>query len=275
LSSRKTIPLVTAVFALCLVAGPAAAQEDAGRIHFQAGAADYETGDYEPALREFLRAYELSQRPELFYNIAISYQQLGDLEHAIEYLGRYLAEVENLPNRTALERRMQNLQRRLDEEREQEAPGLSATATTGTTAAVAGNEVQTTNDDEAQTNDDNAEPSESASGGGANIPAIVSFSAGGVGLVMAVTFGALALAENSSVSDQPCAATRTCTNAGSIDTFALLSDIGTGLAIVGVGLGVVFLLTAADDDGESNQAGVNFAPFVGPGTAGLAARGNF
>ena len=89
------------------------AQTDAGRIHFQAGASDYESGDYQHALEEFQRAYELSQRPQLFYNIALAYQQLGDLEHAVEYLGRFLNEVEDIANRENLERRLTNFQERL------------------------------------------------------------------------------------------------------------------------------------------------------------------
>jgi hypothetical protein len=107
------------------------------------------------------------------------------------------------------------------------------------------------------------------------VPAIVSFVGGGVGLAMAVTFGVMALGEDSDVSSLPCAETATCTGVGKMDTYALMSDIGTGLAVVGVGLGLVFLLTADDEEADPNRAQLNIAPFAGPGAAGLVAQGRF
>jgi hypothetical protein len=59
-----------------------------------------------------------------------------------------------------------------------------------------------------------------------------------------------------------------------MDTFALLSDVGTGLAVVGVGLGLVFLLSA-DSDEHPARGSLRLAPFVGPGSAGVAAQGSF
>jgi len=292
------IPFAAVLAALILAhSGPAYAQtDDPGRIHFQAGAADYESGDYEHALGEFQRAYELSERKQLFYNIALSYQQLGDLEHAIEFLGRYLSEVENIPNRSALERRQANLQRRLDAQHAQTAEQTAGEAAAAQAAAeraaaeqaaadraaaeaASENSAETheVQDGDAGDTDVAPPPPEVApsAGGGANVPAIASFVGGGVGLAMAVTFGVMALSEDSDVSGRDCAETATCTGVGKMDTFALISDIGTGLAVVGVGLGLVFLLTSDDEEADPTRARVNVAPFAAPNAAGLAAQGTF
>jgi len=282
------------------------AQTDPGRIHFQAGAADYESGDYEHALGEFQRAYELSQRKQLFYNIALSYQQIGDLAHAIEFLGRYLSEVEDIPNRSALERRQANLQRRLDAQRAQaeeqtateraaeqaaaERAAAEQAAADAQTAAANGSDTSVTSN--AQTTNENQEPPDAsdepdssgipndagASSGGSNVPAIASFIAGGVGVAMAVSFGVMALSEDSRVNDLGCAPNCDTTpgaDPGKMDTYALMSDIGTGIAVIGVGLGLVFLLTADDEETDPNRAQVRFAPFASPSAAGVAAHGRF
>ncbi|NOY89786.1 MAG: hypothetical protein GXP55_01160, partial [Deltaproteobacteria bacterium] len=119
-----------------------------------------------------------------------------------------------------------------------------------------------------------------ASSGGSNVPAIASLIAGGVGVAMAVSFGVMALNENSRVSGLECADTATCdsapgANPTKMDSYALLSDIGTGLAIVGVGLGLVFLLTADHSERDPSQARLDIMPFASPTAAGLAAQGSF
>ncbi len=305
---RSTIRLswVLGTFALVAPRAVHAQADDAGRIHFMAGASDYESGDYEHALLEFQRAYELSQRPALFYNIALSYQQLGDLAHAIEYLDRYLNEVEDIPNRAALERRRENLRRRLAAqqaaEQTSEPQPQTNEAQNEPQTNEAQNEPQTheaqnepqTNEaqnepqtHEAQTNEaqneprtDEPEPTAAVhEPQSANVPAIASFIGGGVGLVVAVVFGGLAIREKNRVAGLDCATTATCdevpgANPSRMDTYALLSDVGTGLAIVGVGLGVVFLLTGGDDE-EATSASLRVAPYASPGAAGLAARGRF
>ncbi|NOY92848.1 MAG: hypothetical protein GXP55_16810, partial [Deltaproteobacteria bacterium] len=106
-----------------------------------------------------------------------------------------------------------------------------------------------------------------ASSGGSNVPAIASLIAGGVGVAMAVSFGVMALKERSGWGSD-CGIVTQC------ETYALVSDIGTGLAIVGLGLGLVFLLTAHDEE-DPSQARVYVAPFAGRNTAGLAAQGTF
>ena len=73
--------LCCAALALALAA-PAAAQDDARQL-FTQGQAAYETGDYDTAVRLWLRAYELDPRPLLQYNLAQAYERLGQLDAAV------------------------------------------------------------------------------------------------------------------------------------------------------------------------------------------------
>jgi hypothetical protein len=80
----------------CLLgASPAAAQESPtnaeARVHFNRAVALFESGDARGALAEFQRAYELSGRASVLYNIGASYQALYDYPQAIEVLRRFLA----------------------------------------------------------------------------------------------------------------------------------------------------------------------------------------
>lgn len=60
------------------------------KTHFELGQRHYQAGEFQAAIAEFTRAYELLPLPELQYNIARSHEQLGDLHHAIDAFERYL-----------------------------------------------------------------------------------------------------------------------------------------------------------------------------------------
>src|SRR5688572_11227947 len=63
--------------------------EDA-RYHFRLGQVAYDTGRFAEASEQFDRAYALSQRPALLYNIFLARRENGDLELAVTALRRYL-----------------------------------------------------------------------------------------------------------------------------------------------------------------------------------------
>jgi len=234
-------------------------------MHFQAGASYYEAGEYEDALREFQRAYDLSQRPELFYNFHLCYQGMGELEEAIDYLQRYLEGVEDIPNRSNLERRLENLRERIEEQRQGDAtpepqPDPPPVQPVDPGSTTPGPDPRPTPDD---------------TGGGLPTSALVSFIVGGVGIAGMATFGILALGEQSSVEDG-CGADRSCTedDVVSMDTFALLSDLSLGVAVVGAALGVVFVVTADGGSGE-HAGGVRVTPTASRDGAGVAVGGRF
>src|SRR5262249_17400145 len=63
---------------------------EAARIHFQAGKQYYDRGHYNESISEFKEAYRLSNAPALLYNMAQAFEKMGDLQHAREYLQKYM-----------------------------------------------------------------------------------------------------------------------------------------------------------------------------------------
>ncbi|MEC7525640.1 MAG: hypothetical protein VYE22_37505 [Myxococcota bacterium] len=237
------------------------AQERA-RLHFQAGASYYEAGSYEDALREWRHAYELSQRPELLYNLSLAYQGMGDLENAVSHLERYLEEVHDIPNRANLELRVRNFRQRLEAE--------AAEAEAEAEAEVVESEATLEAEAEAQVE---PEPELTPAGGsGPNVGAIAGFSVAAAGVVMVAIFGSLTLVEDGNL-DAECGGGCDASAVSDLQTFALLTDIGFGVALAGAAVGALLLLVGGDDGAESQSASLQ--PWVGRDSGGAVLRGTF
>lgn len=78
---------------------------------FQAGSVAFEHGRYEDALQHFLRAYELSPRHLLLFNIASTYDRLRRDDEALATFKKYLSLVPEVSNRRAVEARIRLLER--------------------------------------------------------------------------------------------------------------------------------------------------------------------
>jgi tetratricopeptide (TPR) repeat protein len=65
------------------------ADQDA-KSHFKVGKSLYETGRFSEAAAEFEKAYRLSNRVELLYNVYVAHRDASDLPRAIDALRRYL-----------------------------------------------------------------------------------------------------------------------------------------------------------------------------------------
>lgn len=272
--------------AAVLASAPAAAQDDQrARLHFESGASYYEAGEYEDALREFQRAYELSQRPQLFYNLSLCYQNLGDLEQAASYLERYLGEVAEIENRANLEIRLGNLRERIARE------ATSASTEPATTTAVDPDPEAT---DPAATSEGPAAASVggtatvtpagadtaagTASGGDAlNVGAIAGFSVAAVGLVTAAIFGGLTVAEDSRLAGTACGMNATCTSddLGTLRAYAVVTDVGLGVALAGAAVGLVFLIIGPGGSEDGERAALEVLPHAGPDGAGVSIGGSF
>lgn len=262
-----------------------AAQDDQrARLHYESGASYYEAGEYEDALREFHRAYELSQRPQLFYNLSLCYQNLGDLEQAASFLERYLGEVETIENRANLEIRLRNLRERVERERaaqgangepERDATAQPATSqptethVEPTTAAPAAEAVVETESAASTT-------APSSAGDSLNVGAVAGFSVAAVGLVMGGVFGGLTLAEDSRLAGTPCGVAGSCGDAEVSDlrTFALVADVGFGVALAGAAVGALFLIIGPGDSGDE-RASLRAAPIASRSVLGLSLEGSF
>ncbi len=96
-------------------------QEEEARALFIAGRAAFERGEFEPALDHFRRAYELSERPGLLFNIGNTYDRMRQDEQALDYLSRYLEAVPDAENRDFVASRLERLRANLSEQEAVEA----------------------------------------------------------------------------------------------------------------------------------------------------------
>lgn len=226
-----------AIGALLLVltfAAPAAAQEvdsaaDAeAHARFEAGRAAMAAGRPEDALADFSRAYELSSRPELLYNIGVAADRVRRDDEALASFERYLAEMppEQVQNRAEVEGRIAVLREAI----------AARTSTTSTSTA----------------------PPPASSPGSVSVPAIALLVTGGVVAVGgAVTLG-VGVSERARVEGAPGDASW-ADYAGSAERAPLLEGVGGAALGVGVALaatGVVLLLVDHPD-----QPSVAVLPF--------------
>ncbi|HZU85420.1 MAG TPA: tetratricopeptide repeat protein, partial [Polyangiaceae bacterium] len=79
------------VGAVAVWSGPSRADERTeARAHFKRGMAAIADGRYEAGIAELKKAYEILPHPNVLYNVARAYLDVGDLENAIAYYRRYL-----------------------------------------------------------------------------------------------------------------------------------------------------------------------------------------
>src|SRR3989304_4382708 len=103
--ARVCVSLAVA-FALSTVGAAARAQEASNesldreaRALFDAGSTAFEDARYGDALGYFRRAYELSHRPALLYNIGLAADRLRHDEDALAAFQQFLAEAGDNPRR--------------------------------------------------------------------------------------------------------------------------------------------------------------------------------
>ena len=87
---KRLVVRWTLCLALMLVSAVASAQAGDARTLFQRGQTAYAQGDYDSAIEQWSRAYELDPRPLLQFNLSQAHERLGQLPEAITALERYL-----------------------------------------------------------------------------------------------------------------------------------------------------------------------------------------
>jgi hypothetical protein len=89
--------------------------DERAKVLFAAGKDHYDHGQYEQAASEFESAYALSLKPELRYNLYLTYERMGKFDVALTHLDAYLAEGQPSPEeRAQLETRREALRQRAD-----------------------------------------------------------------------------------------------------------------------------------------------------------------
>jgi tetratricopeptide (TPR) repeat protein len=91
--------------------------DEEARARFEAGRLAFEAGRFADALADFSRAYALSQRPQLLFNMGASCARLGQREQALAHFERYRNELPTAPNRVEVDARIAELSAALAAER--------------------------------------------------------------------------------------------------------------------------------------------------------------
>lgn len=92
------------------------------KSRFRVGGMLYNEGRFREAAGEFEKAYEMSGKPALLYNMYIAYRDAGLTERAAEVLRKYLDEASDIPDRRKLEVRLGAMEQTLEGESDGAAP---------------------------------------------------------------------------------------------------------------------------------------------------------
>jgi tetratricopeptide (TPR) repeat protein len=224
--------------------GQDSSADELARRHFDSGVAYLHESDYESALKEFQRAFELSGRPAILVNIATVHERTSNLDAAISALQQYLALDPEGEHAETVRVRIANLEKRRNEQQPaQQAPADSAPAAAqpAPTPAAAGSEPAPTpsvRSEPLPPPEPEPEP---------DVPAYVLLGIGAVSAVAAAVTGYFADDEWHKAQD---ACSPNCTDA-ELSTgrkMAWTSTILTGVALAGVGVGAGLLLLGNRED---------------------------
>jgi len=108
------------------------------RDHYEKGLTHYNLGEFDPAVEEFKKAYELSNAPGLLFNIAQVYRAKEDFKQALYFYRTFLRLQPDAPNRADVDARIADLERMMAEKQKlQEAPPKETMSPTGEVKAEA------------------------------------------------------------------------------------------------------------------------------------------
>lgn len=223
--------------------------DERAQRHWGSGMAYLDEDNYAKALEAFEKAFELSGRPRILLAIAVTHERRGDLAQAIATLDEYLRLAPNAENAASIRSHRGELQAQHDEQlqrmsdaRKDEAAAPSRVEA-GTVPAVA--------------RDSTAPPGAPVDGESSRGSDTLMWTAYGVGVasgVAAAASGIMAMKEYQGLQDQcgvgHCSERETRTGR----TMAWVSTVLTGVAVVGVGVGVWLTLDAPDAVAAERQA---------------------
>lgn len=240
--------------------------DEAARVLFDQGTRAYDSGNVELALDRFETAYELSERPQLLYNIAVAHDRLDHRPEALEYYERF---TEALPESSRAELAASR------------AAVLRRSAASDAAQAVSPADARDEDDapDENDATGDSSRveasvtpmPAEEEGTAGASLAGpIASFGVAGAGLLTFAVAGIITMGRHGDCEDNGC----TTDDLDAVDRSALIADIGLGVAIAGAATGLVLLLTGKSSDAEESSS-ATLVPTVTPDSAGLFYRSSF
>jgi hypothetical protein len=276
---------------------------DQARVHFLRGVKLYEEEDFRAALIEFRRAYDIAPNWAVLYNVARACLQLQDYAAALQAFESYLSEgAGQVPEgrRETVAREIDDLTTRIARltirttvagaeisvddvvigktplsSSQRVGAGRHKISASKPGAATATKILDVAGGDELAVLLDLAPLPTSREPRGANTPAYVSFVLAGAGITAGSIFGVMALSDKS-VLDSSCP-NRVCPasfqrDLDALNRDALLSTVGFGVGLFGLGAATYFLLRGTGEGRDVKAASGYVLPFVGPGSAGLSGR---
>ena len=225
------------VCALVLAASTARADtaDELAHKHFESGAAYLEQSDYESALREFNKAYELSKRAEILLNVATVNERMNKLKDAIAALEQYLAAAPQGEHAETVRIRVENLKKRVSSEPAAPAPTPASSSVTPPPPSTA------------PSPSPSPPPTTSAP---SRAPAYVLFATGGALAIGSVVTGILAKSEHSS-AEETCSPNCTDDQLSTGRALAVTSTVLTGAAVVAASVGAVLFFGASGSEHAS------------------------
>ena len=276
------------VIHLCLAAAPAPAQsqEERARAAFRLGRAHYDNGEFVKAAKEFQRAFELSGKYQLLYNVYLAYRDANMTRRAAEALRAYLDSEQDIPNRVQLEAKLRALDQSLKDKKPPAAPSPSPVQPAPTPAPTPAPGQEPTEEPAAEeppqaepepaeqaarpaeeTPAEKAEPEDEADSGDINLVPFILMGSGGAMIVGSIFTGVMAASAQSELEDK--CPDKQCPADADLDalrdtqsrgeTMAIVTDVLLfgGIAVAGTGL-VLLLLDGAEEEpaSESVTAGL-------------------
>jgi tetratricopeptide (TPR) repeat protein len=114
---------------------------------YEAGKAHFQEGRYEEAMKAFTESYNLSNEPNLLYNLGATAEHLGDVDRAVAYYEVYLEELPGAPDAEEVRMRVERLKARPPAESPRPADQTPAEEETPAKAEEAPGEQQTSAED--------------------------------------------------------------------------------------------------------------------------------
>jgi tetratricopeptide (TPR) repeat protein len=264
---------------------PASAQttEEKARAAFRLGRAHYDNGDFLKAAKEFDKAYELSQRPQLLYNVYLAYRDANMPREAANALKNYLDKTQDVPNRSQLAARLRALEKGLEKKEENPAeppppavvPEEKEAASDAEQKEPAEEEPKEEAAGEEPAGEEPAEEEPAADDDEGEFPLVpvILMGTGGAMIVGSVITGVMASSAQSDLEDE-CPEKTNCDpdledTQSKGKTLAIVTDVLLFGGIATAGVGVVLLVLDMGSGGEeSDDAPVSASLGCSPTTCG-------
>jgi tetratricopeptide (TPR) repeat protein len=225
------------------------------KVKYEEGKGHFKGGKYEEALAAFTEAYNLSNKPDLLFNLGVCSEKLGQNKKAIAYYELYLEENPEATDREDVSKRLEAL--KASQEQPDEPVEPAEPEPTPAPPPPADDELIVEEDEETEI----------------FWPGLVI----GLGGLVLATGTLTAIMAYNSYGDLEDTCSPDCSNdkVSKVESKALAADIQFAVGGAVVAAGVIWWLTADDGEAEVQVAGVEAAPLVLPGGGGLMLEGEF